>query len=267
MIEPNPPAIFDPTASSGVAVLDRAFALMAAFGVSDNSLTLTELSRRTGLYKSTVLRLLGALEQGGFIRKTEQGAYAIGPEPLRLAAIYQRSFRVADVIEPLLIQLIQLSGETASFYVRRNDKRVVLFRAEPARAVRFSIRVGEEFPLGQGASGKILLSFSNPVWQSVRSTEEACWAVSYGERDPETASIAVPVFGIAQEFKGALTLSGPRLRMALPETMAKNCHHVIEAAMQATLTLGGDSAIYKHSLERVGQAQFIDPLSELRNSP
>ena len=72
--------------SSGVAVLDRAFALLGAFQPTDERLTLTELSRRTGLYKSTVLRLLGALEHGGFIRKLDDGQYAIGPQPMRLAA-------------------------------------------------------------------------------------------------------------------------------------------------------------------------------------
>src|SRR6478609_9796179 len=88
-------------ASSGVAVLDRAFAILNAFGPTDDRLTLTELSRRTELYKSTVLRLLGALEHGGFVRKLNDGQYAIGPQPLRLAALYQRSFQVGPVIEPL----------------------------------------------------------------------------------------------------------------------------------------------------------------------
>src|SRR5215469_16019481 len=98
------PATAEPSAdasdtSSGVAVLDRAFAILNAFGPTDDRLTLTELSRRTGLYKSTVLRLLGALEHGGFIRKLSDGQYAIGHQPLRLAALYQRSFQIGPIIE------------------------------------------------------------------------------------------------------------------------------------------------------------------------
>src|SRR4029453_18086447 len=72
--------------SSGVAVLDRAFAILGAFGPNDERLTLTELARRTNLYKSTVLRLLAALEHGGFIRKLEDGQYAIGHHPLRFCS-------------------------------------------------------------------------------------------------------------------------------------------------------------------------------------
>ena len=140
--------------SSGVAVLDRAFAILNAFGPTDDRLTLAELSRRTDLYKSTVLRLLGALEHGGFVRKLNDGQYAIGPQPLRLAALYQRSFQVGPVIEPLLQQLSRDLGETASLYVRQGDKRLVLYRVEPARAVRVSIRIGEEFPVDKGCVGQ-----------------------------------------------------------------------------------------------------------------
>ncbi|MCM3224054.1 hypothetical protein M3644_30770, partial [Bacillus cereus] len=155
-------------------------------------------------YKSTILRLLAALEHGGFMRKLDDGQYAIGHEPLRLAALYQRSFRVGPVVEPLLETLSRELGETASFYVRQGDVRSVLYRVEPARAVRVSIRVGEEFPVGQGASGKVLLAFTDTQdarWHDVR---EQLWAASYGERDPETASASVPVFNAAGECVGAL---------------------------------------------------------------
>ena len=242
--------------SSGVAVLDRAFALLGAFGITDARLTLTELARRTGLYKSTVLRLLGALEHGGYIRKTPEGLYAIGPEPLRLAAVYQGSFAVAHVIEPLLNQLSMTSGETASFYIRRDTQRVVLFRAEPPRAVRFSIRVGEAFRLDQGASGKVLIAFAAGI--SAAQGRSPLWRASYGERDPETASLAVPIFGVMGELQGALTLSGPRSRMVPPEVMARNCGLLLEAARKAAAPLGGDEAVYLPTLDGVDAKDFAD---------
>lgn len=260
MTEPKPAAQTDDNAeSSGVAVLDRAFALLAAFGATDAALTLTELSKRTGLYKSTVLRLLSALEHGGFIRKLVDGRYAIGPQPLRLASIYQRSFQVGHVIEPILKQLSVATGETASFYVRHEDKRIALFRVEPSRAVRASVQIGQEYAVAQGASGKVLLAFSllpaSPDYQAIR---ERFWAVSYGERDPETASAAAPVFGVTGELQGALAVSGPRARLAPPEAMCEACRLVLEAAREATMALGGHASHYAQSLERM-TAENFDP--------
>ncbi|MFB9128354.1 IclR family transcriptional regulator [Paraburkholderia dipogonis] len=242
--------------SSGVAVLDRAFAILGAFGPGDDRLTLTELSRRTGLYKSTVLRLLAALEHGGFIRKLEDGQYAIGPQPLRLAALYQRSFQVGPVIEPILQQLSRDLGETASLYVRQGDHRLVLFRVEPARAVRVSIRIGEEFPIDKGASGKVLLAFTesqDPRWLEVR---EQLWAVSHGERDPETASVSVPVFGATGELVGALALSGPKARFDMASTLTAALINLLECAKRATVALGGIGSRFDASIARTTQEGF-----------
>ncbi len=260
MPETTEPPPLTSTDSSGVAVLDRAFALLAAFGPTDERLTLTELSRRTDLYKSTVLRLLAALEHGGFIRKLDDGQYAIGPQPLRLATLYQRSFRVGHVIEPLLKQLSAASGETASFYVRHGDMRVALFRIEPARAVRASVNVGQAYAIAQGASGKVLLAFSQPAApaqaQAQTQVRERYWAVSYGEREPDTAAVAAPVFGVTGELQGALALSGPRQRLAAPETMLAACRQLLAMARDATVTLGGDGAIYAACLEGLSLDQF-----------
>ncbi|MEM5369169.1 IclR family transcriptional regulator [Paraburkholderia azotifigens] len=242
--------------ASGVAVLDRAFAILNAFGPADSRLSLAEISRRTDLYKSTVLRLLGALEHGGFIRKLNDGQYAIGPQPLRLAALYQRSFDVGPVVEPILQQLSRDLGETASLYVRQGDQRLVLFRVEPARAVRVSIRIGEEFPIDKGASGKVLLAFTDTHdarWDTVRAR---LWAVSHGERDPETASVSVPVFSATGELVGALTLSGPKARFDMASTFTVALTALLEAAKRATVTLGGNGARFDASIETMKREGF-----------
>jgi DNA-binding IclR family transcriptional regulator len=252
------PSVEAPEASSGVAVLDRAFALLNAFGPTDERLTLTELSRRTGLYKSTVLRLLGALEHGGFIRKLSDGQYAIGHQPLRLATLYQRSFQVGPVVEPILQQLSRDLGETASFYVRQGDQRLVLYRVEPSRSVRVAIRVGEEFAIDKGASGKVLLAFtesSDPRWNDVR---EQLFAVSYGERDPETTSASVPVFDSTGMITGALTVSGPKGRFGDAATIHAALKALLLSAKQATTALGGMAARYDASIARFDQDDATD---------
>jgi DNA-binding IclR family transcriptional regulator len=243
--------------SGGVAVLDRVFALLAAFEPTVERLTLTELANRTGLYKSTVLRLLGALEHGGFIRKLPDGLYSIGPQPLRLATIYQRSFQVAHVVEPLLKQLSAVSGETSSFYVRNGDMRVALFRVEPSRGVRAAVSVGTEYPIGQGASGKILLAFSSESGAVDHKIRDQLWAASYGEREPETASVAAPVFGVDGQMRGAFALSGPRQRLESSDAMYAACQQLLQSARDATNALGGDGSIYVTALERLSPNHFL----------
>ena len=234
------PADAKSPSDGGVAAVDRAFAILAAFDADRSTLPLAEIARRTGLYKSTILRLMSSLERAGFVRRQADGLYSIGHEPLRLAQLYQSSFRLRDAIYPVLEALTEETGDTSSFYVIEHDSRVVLFRVEPKRAVRFSIHEGDRFPLHAGASGKVLRAFGPPADRGLEEVRARFWATSHGERDPETSSISAPVFGVGHEFKGALTLSGPAERFNKEQLQAAS-PLLLKRAAQATSLLGGDN--------------------------
>ncbi|MFK3797209.1 IclR family transcriptional regulator [Pseudomonas sp. NPDC088444] len=238
------------SAESGVAAVDRAFAILAAFDIEQDCLSLAEIARRTGLYKSTILRLVASLEKAGFIRKLGDGRYSVGPEPLRLSQLYQGSFHLRDVIHPLLESITEESGETSSFYVLENGSRVVLFRVEPKRAVRVSVIEGARFSLHTGASGKILRAFSKLSDPSLVQIRESFWACSFGERDPETAAVSVPVFAMGYELKGALTLSGPADRL-VKEHIQNAAAILLRNAAIATSALGGNNNELRAALDRV----------------
>jgi DNA-binding IclR family transcriptional regulator len=237
----------------GVAAVDRAFAILTAFNIEQDSLTLAEISRRTGLYKSTILRLITSLEKAGFLRRSSDGRYCVGPEPLRLSQLYQTSFRLRDIIQPLLESITEESGETSSFYVLENDSRVVLFRVEPKRAVRVSVLEGARFPLEAGASGKILRAFSRDADPALSEVRERYWACSFGERDPETTAVSVPVFAMGLELKGALTLSGPSERL-LQEHIAQAAMILLRNAELASSALGGSDRELHAALTRLSES-------------
>ncbi len=234
----------------GAAAVDRAFAIMSVFDKDAPLMTLAEIARRTGFYKSTILRLLSSLEKAGFIRKSLDGRYSVGPEPLRLSSLYQASFRLRDVLLPHLEHLSAVSGETSSFYILDKDWRVILYRVEPSRAVRVSIREGDRFPLQYGASGKILNAFTHADNSQFDAIRQQHWADSFGERDPETASVSVPVFGVGGILQGALTLSGPRDRFTRKE-MQRMLGALFQSAINATQELGGDYRALNNAREKL----------------
>ena len=94
-------------APGGVAAVDRALSLLAAFRDGDDGLTLAQLSERTRLYKSTVLRLLASLEHGGWVLRMDDGRYAVGPAVARLNTVYARHFSLDSVVMPVLRTLVQ----------------------------------------------------------------------------------------------------------------------------------------------------------------
>ena len=64
-------------APGGAAAVDRALSLLRAFQPGDEALPLAALAQRTGLYKSTALRLLASLEHASLLLRREDGRWRI----------------------------------------------------------------------------------------------------------------------------------------------------------------------------------------------
>ena len=80
----------------GVAAVERALSILDA--LTDDKTSLAELSKRTGLYKSTVLRLSKSLERFGYIMRSEDGSYRLGSKVLLLGSLYQRHFKTSEIV-------------------------------------------------------------------------------------------------------------------------------------------------------------------------
>jgi DNA-binding IclR family transcriptional regulator len=221
----------------GVAAVDRALTILDA--LTDERISLAELSKRTGLYKSTVLRLAKSLERFGYLLRTEDGSYRLGSKVLYLGSLYQRNFRTSEIVPPVLRKVVDELHEGASFYIVDGEHRVVLHRVDASRTVRDSVHEGDRLPLAQGAAGHVLRAFRGTRGERYDRVREAMFDASFGERDPEIAAFAAPVFGHSNQLVGAISVSGPRYRIeALGE--AKIVPVLFEHAQILTRTFGGN---------------------------
>jgi DNA-binding IclR family transcriptional regulator len=218
----------------GVAAVDRALSLLAAFQEGDRSLTLNELASRTGLVKSTALRLLASFSHFGFVRRDTEARYCLGPEVARLHAIYTRSFSLESTVLPELQALVDLTRESAVYHVRQGDLRIVLYRVDSPQPIRDHVKVGDVMPLDRGAGGRVLSAFSGAegsLYERIR--REGVVAV-VGDRSPELAGIAAPVFKAGGELAGAVTLTMPTSRFT-----SAHVEPVKQAARAISLRMGG----------------------------
>ncbi|MCV3207404.1 IclR family transcriptional regulator [Mesorhizobium sp. YC-39] len=244
------------TASAdGVAALDRAIAILNAFAAADRSLSLAEIAARTGLYKSTILRLASSLLRGQLLERLDDGRYRVGPATFRLGTLYQRSVVASDVLLPIMRDLADRSWESVAFYVRSGDVRTCLYRVESKHPIRYTIREGDVLPLLAGSGGRVLAAFSGEPGEPYETIRETYHYLTVGDRDPETAGVSAPVFGPGRVLLGALTLAGPSTRVdaAFLQRMKRP---LIEAAARATHAFGEDAsmldqAAHEASAERV----------------
>lgn len=222
--------------AGGVAAVDRALLLLSAFRAGDGGLGLAALAQRTGLVKSTALRLLASLAHAGFVQRSEGGLYSPGPELVRLGSLAATASPLEPIVVPALRKLVARTRETAAFHVRRDDLRVCLYRVDSPQLLRDHGRVGDVFPLDRGAGGRVLSAFSGAKGAIYERIRREGFAALRGDRVADIAGISAPVFGAQGELVGAVTLTLPthryRERLVAP---------VRAAARELTRSLGGEA--------------------------
>jgi DNA-binding IclR family transcriptional regulator len=228
---------------TSVAAVIRATEVLLAFRPGESSLTLALLAERTGMYKSTILRLLQTLEGRSFVARLADGSYRLGPALLHLGTIYQKSFRLEDIVNPQLAALAEATGESASFFVSDGTSRVCLFRSESKQQVRHTVEIGEPLPMGRGASGTVLATFIAGADVVTANAFARLPSVFIGSNPLDISAIAGPVFGVGGEFIGAVSISGPATRFdAAARRHASNA--LIDALQALTSRLGGDPGVF-----------------------
>jgi DNA-binding IclR family transcriptional regulator len=191
----------------GVAAVSRALSILSIFENNDVKLSLAEIARRASMYKSTVSRLTESLEAYNMLSRDENGDYHLGIELIRLGAMARRSVDGYTNINATLCQLMEKTGESATYYVRRGNHRLALYRVDSPKSIRDHIRVGDLLPLDLGAAGRVLKLGS----AAAKGRDPFKTILSLGERDSEVAAIAGPVY-MGDAVTAALSVSGPITR-------------------------------------------------------
>ncbi|HEY0212976.1 MAG TPA: IclR family transcriptional regulator [Paenirhodobacter sp.] len=201
--------------TKGVEAVDKALRILALFDSQSPVLSLHDISQRTGLVKSSVLRLLVSLQNAGFLSITSDKRYAIGIEAFRIGQIYQKTFRLDSVIRPVLKDLVRRTGESGSFFRREGNMRVCLFREDTDQPLREHIAEGDAVPIGKGAAGHVFKTYGeiDGIHPAGANGLAELPVISVGERGPEIAGLSVPIFALDQGMIGALSLSGPVSRL------------------------------------------------------
>lgn len=147
--------------ASGVKVIARAAAILRELKGEPAGLSLGQLATRLGLPRSTVQRIVGALQQERLLVVTASGrGIRLGPEVEALA----RSARsdIAGALRPFLVELSERTGETVDLAVLQG-RRVVFIDQVPGRhRLRTVSSIGDSFPLVTTANGKATLACLHP---------------------------------------------------------------------------------------------------------
>lgn len=152
---PKAPAAED--SKGGIQVISRAAAVLRSLKDQRNGLSLGQISERVGLPRSTVQRIVGALQAEQLVMAAQPGrGIRLGPELSSLAE--SARFDIVDMLHPYLVELGERIGETIDLAVLRHAKMVFVDQIPSRHRLRAVSSVGEAFPLCTTANGKACLA-------------------------------------------------------------------------------------------------------------
>ncbi|MEO0953251.1 MAG: IclR family transcriptional regulator [Pseudomonadota bacterium] len=208
-----------------------ALTLMDCFE-DDEPLRLEDFHTRTGLTRSRIIRLAGTLVHKGYlIHDKATSQYRLGPALFRLSSLLaDRYGSLTARIRPTLAELVASTGLTAMFSVVGGRDRLILAKEEPDQAVRYTVNEGQSRPIHLGASGRVLLAFSDTklvsdlldelswtdasrvaLYRDLKEVRKKGFDLSESELTRHAFAVAVPILNGSGDLLGALTLAGPTL--------------------------------------------------------
>ncbi len=148
----------DRSERSPVQVVERVAAILQALQGEPDGLSLSEIVARVGLARSTVHRLITALQRERFVSSASpNGGFRLGPALASLAVAASRHFVLT--VHPHLASLSRELNETVDLGVLEHDRVLFVDQiAADTQRLRAVSAVGAVFPAHCTANGKALLA-------------------------------------------------------------------------------------------------------------
>ena len=151
-----------PTAPT-IQVIERMFALIDILASREDSISLKEISEKSGLHPSTAHRILNDLATGRFVDRPVAGNYRLGMRLLELGNLVKGRLNVRDAALTPMRELHKLIQQPVNLSMRQGDEIVYIERTYSERSGMQVVRaIGGRAPLHLTSTGKLFLAADEP---------------------------------------------------------------------------------------------------------
>lgn len=214
----------------------RAVRLLKLFTNERSEMSLAELSRASGLNKTTTHRLLRALQSESLIdRNPATSAYSLGAGLMALGVQALASSDLRRRVRPVLRSLARETGETATLEVPFEDSMLILDEVAGRHVIGSAGNIGTRWPIHATSTGKAWLAFDEsgierlaeklkPLTAKTLTEKNALppqlaeirrrgYAITVDELEDGFTAVATIIRGALGDVQGALSIGGPTQRL------------------------------------------------------
>lgn len=209
--------------------VERALSLLRVI-CDDPDVTLSDAARAVDLAPSSAHRLLATLTGAGYVTKTAEGLYAVGPQMILLSGRVLAGNSLRRLCRPTMADLAEITGESVYLSVRSNDRSLYIGLVTGSQAVQHRSWEGQTLSLSTSAAGRALTGRVGPPG----------WIAVPDKVEPDVTAIAAPIT-VDEEILAALSMVVPNYRLT-DETTARFGALIHEHATALSQRLGSAPA-------------------------
>lgn len=220
--------------TNGTQSIDRAAEILSLVVKADAPISYTEVVGSTQLARSTVSRLLSALERNGLVERDGDGQYRGGSLFATYASRFDRVETLVTAADPTLQRLSEETGETVNLAVPSSTGVVQVAQIDSTFVLGATNWVDVEVPPHCSALGKIMYAFDiipvpsgrlerrtpytlgsrKELLDNLAEARERGYAIVHQEFEEGLDALAAPVNGVDGRVIAAIGISGPTMRIA-----------------------------------------------------
>jgi IclR family transcriptional regulator, pca regulon regulatory protein len=266
VLEPLPTPATTTDAMSGdpdyMTSLARGLRVIQAFSQSQQHLTASQISSKTGFSRAAVRRCLYTLVRLSFAGSDDNRHFYLRPRVLTLGHSYLSSMPLAVAAQPILDHVSHVFRESCSIATLDGAEIVYIARANVTRIMSIDLGVGSRLPAFCTTMGRILLAHLAPekldeileqivfkkftertvvgaekLRQILRSVERNGYSIIDQELEYGLRALAVPIRNPAGKVVAALNVGVHAQRVSLQDLQTRFLHHLKAAAHELCMFL------------------------------
>jgi IclR family pca regulon transcriptional regulator len=251
-------ALTDPSFMTSLA---RGLAVIRAFSDQRRSLTIAQISHRTGIPRAAVRRCLYTLKQLGYA-DSDANNFTLKPKALTLGYSYLSSTPLTVSAQPCLNNISRTLNESCSLAVLDDNEVLYVSRSATSRIMSVALNTGSRLPAYCTSLGRTILAhmpedqldayfekvklkaYTQRTVVSVKRLKEilaearrAGYVVVEEELEVGLRSIAVPVRGAAGEVLAALNIGAQATRVTKQQMEEEFLPVLLRAAQELSVLL------------------------------
>ena len=138
--------------------LARGLEVIGGFSRQKRSMSIAELSRKTGIPRAAVRRCLYTLAELGYVGSEDGRNYSLRPKLLGLGHAYLSSTPLVVAAQPFLDRVSEAVNESCSLAILEGEEILYLARSVTSRIISVTLNVGSRLPAHCTSIGHVLLA-------------------------------------------------------------------------------------------------------------